>query len=96
MPCLIGCLVVLFPRVVILLLFFFSNYLTGIWDNKLWPILGFFFLPLTTLAYAYAKHNAPGGQIDGFYLGLVIVAIVLDLTLHGGGGWRARRRRVVD
>ena len=79
------------PRVLLLLLFFFSTYLNNIWPNIIWPVLGFIFLPVTTLAYAYAQHN--GGTGDGFNLGLIIVGVVIDLGLHGGSGWRARRRR---
>jgi hypothetical protein len=61
-----------------------------------WPVLGFVFLPTTTVAFAYAAHAfasgtglAPAGWI------LVVLGFLLDAGLHGGG-WRARswsRRR---
>ena len=55
----------------------------------LWPILGFFILPWTTLAYVFV---APGGLtvFDWIILG---VALLIDLASHGGGGEAYRRRR---
>ena len=57
MPCLLLLLVLAFPRLVLLLMYFFSNYLQRAYDNLLIPLLGFLFLPLTTLTYAW-MHNA--------------------------------------
>ena len=50
MPCLIGCLALLTPRVAIVLLVIFSDYIGDAFENNLWPFLGFLFLPLTTIA----------------------------------------------
>ena len=93
MPCLIGCLALLVPRIVLAVLFLFTNYLDHIWVHRFWPVLGFLLMPLTTLAYAFAKHKSPGGSIDGGYLALIVVAAVIDLGMHSGGGWRARTYR---
>jgi hypothetical protein len=79
------------PRLVLLGLFVFTNYLS-VFHTRLWPLLGFIFMPLTTLAYAYAKHAS--GSIDGWYLALVIFAATIDLGLWGHGGWRGRSYRV--
>jgi hypothetical protein len=94
MPCLIGCLALLFPRVVIVLLFVFTGYLQRAFANVslLWPVLGFIFLPVTTLAYALAM-NANNGQVSGLYLVLVILAVLFDLGLLGGGGSQGRKYR---
>jgi hypothetical protein len=50
MPCLILIVFLAFPRVALLLLFFFSNYLERAYHGLILPLLGFLFLPLTTLA----------------------------------------------
>ncbi len=91
MPCLLGFLAYFFPRVVILLLFVFTRYLEGVFQTVVWPVLGFIFMPLTTLAYAFAiKSN---GSVSGFYAFLVILAALLDLGTHGIGPLNRRKRR---
>ena len=90
----IGCLALLVPRLVLLGLFLFSIYLDHIFQTRLWPVLGFLIMPLTTLAYVYAKH-ASSGSVAGWYLALVIIAATIDLGLWGGGGWRGRTYRVI-
>lgn len=90
MPCLLGVLALVFPRLMLVLVWFFSDYLGRAYDTVLWPLLGFFFLPLTTLAWAFAV-NSTGGSVSGGYLALVVIAVVVDLGLVGGR--RASRRR---
>ena len=72
------------PRVVILLVAIFTRYLQTAYDNALWPILGFFFLPTTTLAYAWAM-NSNNRNVNGIYLVVVVLAVLIDLGLLGGG-----------
>lgn len=90
-----GCLLVgvafFFPRLAILLLSIFTTYIGRAYDAMIWPILGFFFMPYTTLAYAAAKNQH--GSVDGLWLVLVVVAVLADLGVMGGGGEVARRRR---
>ena len=90
MPCLIGCLALFMPRLAIILVAIFSDYLGQAFEHKiLWPVLGFLFLPLTTLAYAWAWHQG-GGAVSGIGLVVVIVAVLIDLGLVGAGH-RSRR-----
>ena len=56
MPCLFAVLALAVPRVVILLLYFFSNWFTGIFSTILWPVLGFIFLPTTLLWYTAVQR----------------------------------------
>ena len=91
MPCLIGCLALLMPRVALILVAVFSDYLGRAYDNLLWPILGFFFLPLTTLAFAWARNDG-GGEVGGVGLIAVILAVLIDLGLLGTGEASRRRR----
>ena len=79
------------PRFALALVFIFTNYLGRAYDTMLWPLLGFFFMPLTTLAYAWAVNTQ--GSVTGIYLVVVVVAVLMDLGLVGGSGASARRRR---
>lgn len=92
MPCLLGCLALIAPRLIIILVAIFSNYLGRAYETIIWPVLGFFFLPLTTLAYAWA-YNSNNGSVNGFYLVVVVLAVLIDLGLLGGSGDGARRYR---
>ena len=88
MPLLVGCLTLATPRLAIVLVFIFSDYIGRAYETILWPLLGFFFMPLTTLAYAFAINS--NGSVDGMYLVVVVVAVLLDLGLVG---WGSKRRR---
>lgn len=92
MPLVVGCLALLTPRFAILLVVIFSDYIGRAYDTMLWPLLGFFFMPLTTLAYAWAVNT--NGTVTGIYLVVVVVAVLLDLGLVGTGASARRRRRL--
>ena len=87
---LIGCLALGFPRVAVILVVIFSDYIGRAYETTLWPLLGFFFMPLTTLAYAWAM-NENEGSVSGIYLVMLIAAVIFDLGLLGTGE-RSRRR----
>ncbi len=91
MGCLLALLALLTPRFVIIILWIFTNYMSRAFGSWFWPTLGFFFLPTTTLGYAVAQ-NAFGG-VKGWGLVFVIVGVVLDFGLYGGGARGRRRRR---
>jgi len=93
MPCLIGCLALLAPRLTIILLVIFSDYLGYAYDTWIWPLLGFVFMPLTTLAYAWAINTH--GSVSGLPLVVVIVAVLIDLGIIGGGASHKKTRRVI-
>lgn len=105
MPCLLGCLALSAPRLVLLLLWLFTDYVTWAYDTKIWPFLGWIFLPMTTLAYAFAMHY---GDREWTPIGIaaVVTALLVDLGLIGtssrsrrGGGGRgggAPREIVVE
>jgi hypothetical protein len=92
-PFLIGCLALSTPRLALLLVVFFSNYIGRAYESPLWPFLGFFFMPLTTLAYAWAINSH--GSVDGGFLVVVVLAVLIDLGIIGGSAknrYRARDR----
>jgi hypothetical protein len=93
MPCLLGCLALVAPRLVIGLVWLFSDYLGRAYETWLWPILGFVFMPVTTLAYAWAVNTSPGRSVSGIYLVVVVLAVLFDLGLLGGSTSRRRRRQ---
>lgn len=88
MPLLVGCLAISAPRFAIVLVVVFSDYLGRAYETTVWPLLGFLFMPLTTLAYAWAINSR--GSVAGMHLVVVVVAVLIDLGLVGGS---ARRRR---
>lgn len=91
-----GCLLTLFtlitPRVVILVLWIFTDYLE-VYGSWFWPTLGFFALPTTTIAYAVARTDlsTPGGAIEASGVVVIVLGVLIDLGLLGGGA-RSRRR----
>jgi hypothetical protein len=90
MPCLLALLGFFAPRLVLVILWL-TGYSGPAFKTTLWPLLGFFLMPFTTLAYAYGMNS--NGSISGLYLVLVVVGVLLDLGTIGGGGRQARRRR---
>lgn len=84
MPCLLGCLALSAPRLVVLILFLFSDYLGRAYQSNFWPFLGFLFLPWTTLAYAVGM-NQNGGQLQGWFLGLYVLGLLMDFGIVGFG-----------
>src|ERR1700684_1005615 len=91
---LVGCLLLVvflaFPRIALALLFLFSNYLQRAYHGLLLPLLGFLFLPLTTLVYAWMANTRQ--PIAGINLVILIVAIVIDLGGLSRGEYHRRRR----
>ena len=91
MPCLFLLAVLLFPRIVLLLMWFFSTYLQRAFHGGLViPILGFLFLPITTIVYAWEINN--GMPTTGINLLWLLIAVIIDLGGLGGGARRRSRR----
>jgi hypothetical protein len=92
MGCLIAAIAFFFPRLVMVVMVLAGDYLGRAYQTVLWPLLGFIFMPYTTLAYAWAKNT--NGSVDGVYLAAMVVAVLLDLGVIGGGAKaRGARRR---
>ena len=89
-----GCLVLVvflaFPRIALVLLFVFSNYLQRAYHDLLLPLLGFLFLPLTTLVYAWMVNTRM--PIAGINLLILVITVVIDVGGLGGGEYHRRRR----
>jgi hypothetical protein len=91
MPLVVGCLALMAPRFAIVLVVVFSDYIGRANETVVWPFLGFLFMPLTTLAYAWAINS--GGSIEGFRLVVVVIAVLMDLGLMGGSATGRKRAR---
>ena len=89
MPCLLLIVFLAFPRLVLAALFFFSTYLERAYHGLLLPLLGFLFLPLTTLTYAWMMNSRR--PVEGANLLILLLAAVIDAGGLGGGYHRSRR-----
>jgi hypothetical protein len=78
------------PRFAILLVVFFSDYIGRAYDGPMWPFLGFLFMPLTTLAYAWAINSS--GSVEGIHLAAVVIAVMIDLGIVGGSAKHRKRQ----
>ena len=90
MGCCLLVLVLTFPRIVLAVLFFFTTYLERAYHGLLVPLLGFLFLPLTTLCYAWMRNSHM--PIAGINLFVLIVAAIIDAGGLGGGASRRWRQ----
>jgi hypothetical protein len=88
MCCVLALLAFLGPRLVLVLLWIFTNYLNRAFDAFLLPLLGFLFLPWTTIAFAIARNELGGA--NGIGLLVIAIGVLLDIGVLGGG---ARGRR---
>ena len=88
MCCVLALLAFVGPRVVLFLLFLFTNYLSRAFDAFLLPFLGFLFLPWTTIAWAIAQNELGGAS--GIGLLVIVLGFLGDVGVLGGG---ARGRR---
>jgi hypothetical protein len=89
MPCLLLVVVLAFPRVVLVVMFLLSDYLQRAYHGLILPLLGFIFLPLTTIVYAWLVNTHR--PIDGVNLLFLVIAVVIDAGGIGGGAWHRRR-----
>ncbi len=68
------------------MLWLFTDLLSRAFDSWLVPLLGFFLLPWTTLAYAAMWSS--GNRVNGFEWFIVILAFLIDLGSYAKEGRR--------
>jgi hypothetical protein len=85
MACLVVLLAFISPRLALFAIFLFSDLLSRAFDSWFVPLLGFFLLPWTTLAYA-VMWSASSNQVSGFEWFIVILAFVIDLGSYASRG----------
>ena len=86
MPCLIAVLAFFSPRLALFALWLFSDLLDRAYDSWIVPLIGFFLLPWTTLAYA-VMWSLSTNRVSGLEWLVVVAALLVDL-----GAFRHGRR----
>ena len=89
MGCFLALLALISPRLVLFILAIFSDTLSRAYDSWIVPLLGFFLLPWTTLAYAVMWSVSSNG-VEGFEWFIVILAFLADLSSYAASD---RQRR---
>ena len=89
MCCVLILLAFFTPRIVLFVLWLFTDYLSRAYDGWVVPLLGFVFLPATTLGYAVAENEF--GGLNGLGIVALLIGLAVDVGLLGGG---ARQRQV--
>jgi hypothetical protein len=87
-PCLAAVLAFISPRLAIVFVAVFSDILSRAFDSWFLPLIGFFLLPWTTLAYAI-MWDIGTREVTGFEWFVVGLAFLADLGSYAGGN-RAR------
>jgi hypothetical protein len=81
----VGCFVALLslisPRLALFAIFIFSDLLSRAYDSWVVPLLGFFLLPWTTLAYA-VMWSVGTNKVSGLEWFIVILAFFVDLSSY--------------
>ena len=84
MGCIAALLALISPRLALFFIWLFSDLLGDAYDEWWIPLLGFFLLPWTTLAYAW-MWAVGTNEVSGFEVFVVILAFVVDLGSYLGG-----------
>lgn len=79
------------PRVALVVIFLLTDWFSRAHDTVVWPVLGFVFMPFTTLAYTAAFAHTQ--DLTFGWLVAIIVGVAVDIG-NWGGGYKARRRRI--
>lgn len=81
MPCFVALFALISPRLALFFILIFSNWVGRAFDGWILPVLGFFLLPWTTLAYVVMYRIEPPG-VDGFDWFIVVLAFLVDLASY--------------
>jgi hypothetical protein len=83
-PCLVALLALISPRLALFFLWLFSDVLEDAYEDWIVPLIGFFVLPWTTLAYAVMWVSG-ANEVSGFEWFIVAFAFFIDLASWFGG-----------
>jgi hypothetical protein len=87
MGCILTVVALLAPRVAMFFIWLLTSWFSQAFETVIWPVLGFLFMPYTTLAWmAGALH----GGVRGWWAVLIVVAVLFDIGHWGGGGRTCR------
>ena len=88
--CLIVGVLAASPRIILFGMWLFTDYLTRAAIPFIWGLIGFIFVPCTTIAYSIAQNEF--GGLQGWGVVVFAVGILLDILLYASGN-RSRRGR---
>jgi thiol:disulfide interchange protein len=80
------------PRFLMVMIWLLSDWFGRAYETTLWPLLGFVFMPFTTLAYMAAMLNN-NGHVSGLWIVLLVLAVLTDLGSDGEASRQGSRRR---
>jgi hypothetical protein len=83
-PCIAAVFAFISPRLAIIVVALFSDILSRAYDSWFLPLIGFFLLPWTTLAYA-VMWDVGTHRVNGFEWFVVVLAFLADLGSYAGG-----------
>ncbi len=95
MGCLIVIIALAIPRAMMFFIWLLTGWFHRAFDSTIWPLLGFLFMPYTTLAYMVAMLKN-SGSVSGLWIVLVVFAVMVDVGnwhITGRPGRFRRRRR---
>ncbi len=92
MGCILAAIALAVPRILMFFILLLTPWFGLAFESRVWPILGFVFMPYTTLAYLATMLNN-NHVLSGGWLALFIAAVVVDALHWGGGGMSYHRRR---
>lgn len=72
---------VITPRLVAVLIWLLTDLWSQAFNTWIWPVLGFIFLPVTTLVVLGALTIS--GAIEGYWIILLILAVMWDVGEKG-------------
>ena len=81
MPCILVLLGVLSPRLLMIILGIFTDWFSQAQIQPIWAVLGWFFMPITTLMYMAAMFNN-NNQVSGIWILLMFFAVLFDLAAN--------------
>ena len=88
--CIVALLAILSPRLAVFALWAFTDRMSIAFNSFWWALIGFVFLPWTTLAWAVAYSPREG--VTGFGWFVVGLGVFFDVSTHIGSS-QARRDR---
>jgi hypothetical protein len=86
--CLLALVGAVAPRLALILMWLFTDWLGRAFDSFVLPLLGFLFMPLTTVIYVFVSPRGLGP----FEWILLVIGILIDLGSYGSGAYGRRRR----
>lgn len=89
--CLLAIVGSFFPRIALVLMWIFTDYVSRAFTSFVWPLLGLIFLPFTTIMYCLVWDPAMHGVHGAAWI-WVVIGFLLDIASYGSGA-RGQQKR---